>query len=89
MFANVSALALYFGCALAAWQLRRLDAAGRRAGILARLHGAVPWMACLVIAWLFTGVTAGEWIAFIAVLAVGSLIYALDGGRRARVATAS
>jgi amino acid transporter len=89
VLANVSALALYFGCALAAWQLRRLDAAAAEPGILARLHGAVPWMACLVIAWLFTGVTAGEWVAFIAVLAVGSLIYALDGGRRARVAAAS
>ena len=90
VLANVSALALYFGCALAAWQLRRLDPAAAAArGLLARLHGAVPWLACLVIVWLFTGVTASEWVAFIAVLAVGSLIHALRGGRRARVAGAT
>ena len=79
----MSALALYFGCALAAWQLRRRDtpAAGRR-GAIDRLHGAVPWLACLAIAWLFTGVTAGEWMAFAAVLAAGSLIYAIGGARR-------
>ena len=84
----MSALALYFGCALAAWQLRRLRSAappGRAS--LARLHGAVPWLACLVIAWLFTGVTAGEWVAFIVVLAVGIAIYAVRGGWR-RLATA-
>jgi hypothetical protein len=49
----------------------------------------VPCLACLVIAWLFTGVTAGEWVAFAAVLAAGSLIYMLDGGRRARLAVNS
>ena len=90
ILANVSGLALYFGCALAAWKLRQLDpvhAAGR--GMLTRLHGAVPWLACLVIAWLFTGVTAGEWLAFTGVLAGASAIYALRDGRRARVAPTS
>jgi len=89
VLANVSALTLYFGCALAAWRLRQLDPvpAGGRRSVLNRLHGAVPWLACLVIVWLFTGVTAGEWMAFTAVLVVGSLIYALDRGRRARLAT--
>jgi amino acid transporter len=89
VIANVSALALYFGCALAAWQLRRLDPVGAaERGVLARLHGAVPWLACLVIAWLFTGVTAGEWMAFIAVLAASSLVYALTRGGRARLGAA-
>ena len=89
VLANVSALALYFGCALAAWRLRRQDpqpAGGR--GVLDRLHGAVPWLACAVIAWLFTGVTAGEWAAFAAVIVVGSLIYAVSWTRRARLAAA-
>jgi len=91
VLANVSALALYFGCALAAWRLRSLDPvpAGGRRGVIAALHGAVPWLACLVIAWLFTGVTAGEWAAFAAVLAVGSLIYGLGSRRRAGVAAAA
>jgi amino acid transporter len=88
VLANVSALALYFACALAAWRLRRLLPEPAGSGMLGRLHGAVPWLACLVIAWLFTGVTPGEWAAFAAVLVAGSLIYALSSGRRTTVVAA-
>jgi len=86
VLANVSALVLYFGCALAAWQLRRLDPAPSARGLLARLHASVPYLACLVIAWLFTGVAAAEWLAFLVVLVAGSLIYALGIRRRASLA---
>ena len=76
IFANVSALALYFGCALAAWRLRRPGE-----------HGAgsiVPWLACAVIAWVLTGLTRDEWLAFGACLALASMVYVLTRGIRAR-----
>jgi len=61
ILANVSALALYLGCALAAWKL----GAGN----------IVPWLACGVIVWLLTGLTADEWFGFGACVAAGSLVY--------------
>ena len=61
--ANVAALVLYLGCAIASWRLGQSP--------------IVPVLACVVIAWLFTGVTLGEWIAFGATVAVASLIYAI------------
>jgi amino acid transporter len=65
ILANIAALALYFGCAVAAWKLR---------GSAAYL---TPWLACAVIIWLFTGVTRGEWLAFGGAIAVASLLYLL------------
>jgi amino acid transporter len=70
IFANVSALALYLGCALAAWRLRR-------GGV-----SVVPWLACGVIVWLLTGLTRDEWLGFGACLAAGSLVYLLTRRRR-------
>ena len=63
ILANVSALALYFGCALAAWRLRQRGVAWRRAVAFAcPLGGVVPWLACAVIVWLLTGLTpASGW----------------------------
>ena len=68
ILANVSALALYFGCALAAWKL----ATG--SGGLSRI---VPWLACAVIVWLLTGLTAAEWLGFGACVAAASIVYAI------------
>ena len=81
IFANVSALALYFGCALAAWRLRKPGEHG--AG------SAVPWLACGVIAWLLTGLTRDEWLGFGGCLALASLVYFFTLGVRgkARLAT--
>ena len=50
ILANVSALALYFGCAAAAWKIGQSP--------------IVPVLACGVIAWLLTGLTASEWLGF-------------------------
>lgn len=61
IFANVSALALYLGCALASWKLGQ--------------SAIVPLLACAVIVWLFTGLTLNEWIGFGACIAVASLVY--------------
>jgi basic amino acid/polyamine antiporter, APA family len=72
ILANVSALALYFGCALASWRLRQLEGAG-----LSGVNGVAPWLACGVIIWLLTGLTRDEWIAFAACLAAATPVYLL------------
>ena len=77
ILANVSALALYFGCALASWKLRQMNVvAGGRAF---NLPGAalVPWIACAVIVWLLTGVTSIEWLGFLICVVIASIIYAV------------
>ena len=61
IIANVAALALYLGCAAAAWKLGQSP--------------IVPLLACGVIAWLLTGVTIDEWLAFGACLVVASIVY--------------
>jgi amino acid transporter len=67
IFANICALALYFGCALAAWRLRS-----------SAVSAVVPWLACAVILWLFTGVTRGEWVAFAGCVAGATALYAIS-----------
>lgn len=61
VIANVAALALYLGCAAAAWKLGQSP--------------IVPLLACGVIAWLLTGVTLNEWLAFGACITIASLVY--------------
>lgn len=74
ILANVSALALYFGCALASWRLRTPGETGAGA--------VVPWLACAVIAWVLTGLTRDEWIGFGVCVAAASLAYAIARSRR-------
>lgn len=84
ILANVSALALYLGCALAAWRLRQtgvsLDGA---AAFRVPFGGVVPWLACGAILWLLTGLTRDEWLGFGALLGVASLVYVVTGRYRA------
>ena len=80
IFANASALALYLGCAVAAWRLRRLVPAAD--GMRLPIAGAAPWLAIPVIAWLLTGQTRNEWIAFGACMAAASALYLLARARR-------
>jgi basic amino acid/polyamine antiporter, APA family len=61
MLANVSALALYFGCAVAAWRL------GTRT--------TIPVLACAAIIGLVTGLNRNEWLAFAICVALASLVY--------------
>lgn len=75
ILANVSALALYLGCALAAWKLRALGIASGATGFRIPLGGIVPWLACAVIVYLLTGLTRDEWMAFAGCLVAGSLVY--------------
>jgi amino acid transporter len=77
ILANVSVLALYMGCALAAWQLRRMGIEGAGTGTAFRvpLAGITPWLACAVIAWLLTGLTSDEWLGFAVCVGLASLPY--------------
>ena len=68
ILANVSALALYFGCALAAWRLTR--------------SAVVPVLACGVILWLLTGLTGEEWLGFGVCVGLATLVYFATAGRR-------
>lgn len=61
VIANVAALALYLGCAIAAWKLGQSP--------------IVPILACGVIAWLLTGVSRGEWTGFGVCVAIATVIY--------------
>jgi len=84
ILANVSALALYFGCALASWRLRQMNVV--TGGGAFRIPGAafVPWIACAVIVWLLTGVTSVEWLGFVICVAVASMVYAVTRAARRR-----
>lgn len=83
LLANVSALALYLGCALASWKLRSTDVTiDGQTPFRMPLGGVIPWLTCLVIGWLLTGLARNEWIAFGACVALGSVIYVARSGQR-------
>ena len=75
ILANVSALALYFGCALASWRLRQMGVQGAGTAFKVPAAGVVPWLACAVIIWLLTGLTRDEWLGFVVCLAIASAAY--------------
>ena len=86
MLANICALALYFGCAAAAWRLR---ATGQPGGIDLPFARVVPLLAGLVILWLLTGVARDEWLAFVACVAAASIIYFATRQSRANTSPGS
>jgi len=76
LLANVSALVLYLGCALASWKLRSTGVTiNGQAPFRVPFGAVIPWVTCLVIAWLLTGLAQQEWMAFGACVAIGSLLY--------------
>ena len=64
ILANVSALALYLGCAIAAWRLRVAGSSRGDVGPRVPLAGVAPLLAVPVIVWLLTGLTRDEWIGY-------------------------
>jgi amino acid transporter len=94
ILANVSALVLYLGCALASWRLRQMgvqgDAATGSTGVTGPLapstglrdSGAVPWLATAVIVWLLTGLTGDEWLGFGVCILAASAVYAVTLRRK-------
>jgi APA family basic amino acid/polyamine antiporter len=83
ILANVSALALYLGCALAAWRLRAVETSPAGSG-RALVGRAAPYLAVPVIVWLLTGLSGDEWLGFGACLAIASAVYAVARGRSSR-----
>jgi basic amino acid/polyamine antiporter, APA family len=77
ILANASALALYFGCALASWRLRQRGVTGEGTPISIPGAAVIPWITCAVIAWLLTGLTSREWLGFVICVGIASLIYQL------------
>ncbi len=81
ILANVSALALYLGCALASWRLRQMGSRaeprspGNGSSSAALLMSAVPWLTVAVIGWLLSGLTPDEWIGFGICLAIATVVY--------------
>jgi amino acid transporter len=76
ILANISILVLYGTCCLATWQLRRRDVRGRGTPFRVPAPALVVMLACLIIGWMLTSVTAAEWIAFAIGLAVATAIFA-------------
>ena len=75
ILANVSTLLLYAMCCLATWQLRRRDIRSGGTPFKVPMPGLVIVLACLVIGWMLTSVTAGEWIALAVALAIGVVLF--------------
>jgi len=86
IIANVAALLVYFGCSVAAWQLRRRNVAA--GGIPFRVPGAavVPFLSCAMIIGLLSSITLPEWRVLGIVLVVASVLFVLTRKRRAAVA---
>jgi amino acid transporter len=75
IFANLSALMLYFLCAIAAYVLRKKDVRTDGEPFLAPGGALVPIAACLSLAWLFFETATGK--QFIALLIVLAIVFAL------------
>jgi APA family basic amino acid/polyamine antiporter len=83
VLANISGLVIYGACCLATWELRRRDVRAGGTPFKVPVPGLVIVLACLVIGWILTSVTAAEWLAFATALAVAAAIFALRRRRRA------
>lgn len=83
---NVAALLVYFGCSLAAWQLRRRGITA--GGTPFRVPGAavVPLLSCAMIIALLSSITLAEWRVLVLVLAAASVLFVLTRRRRAALA---
>jgi amino acid transporter len=74
ILANLSILVLYALCCIATWQLRRRDVRAGGTPFKVPAPALVILLACAVIGWMLTSVTAAEWGAFAIALAVAAVI---------------
>jgi len=86
IISNVAALLVYFGCSVAALQLRRRNV--QAGGIPFRVPGAavIPVLSCAMIVGLLSSITFAEWRVLILALAVASVLFVLTRRRRAAIA---
>jgi amino acid transporter len=82
ILANLTLLLLYGACCLAAWQLRRRGVQSGGVPFAGRGGAAAPLAACVVIAWMLTGIRAPEWAAMGVTLLVASVVYFVVRRRR-------
>ena len=89
IIANVALLMVYMGCALAAYQLRRLGI--RSGGTPFKIPGAavVPFLACAVIVTLLTSITTAEWVVIVEVVLVATVIFFVSRSNRQNIASPS
>ena len=85
ILANLSTLTLYAMSCLATWQLRRRDVRAGGTPFRVPAPGVVIVLALLVIGFMLTTVTLGEWAALAIAVAVAAALFAL---RRATAAPA-
>lgn len=86
IISNVAALLVYFGCSVAALQLRRRNV--QAGGIPFRVPGAsvIPVLSCAMIVGLLSSITFAEWRVLIVALAAASVLFVLTRRRRAAIA---
>jgi APA family basic amino acid/polyamine antiporter len=84
ILANLSVLVVYFGCCVAAWELRRRDVRGSGAPFRVPGGAAAPILACIVILGLLSSITGREWATFGAVASVAIALYFATRGRRGK-----
>jgi amino acid transporter len=84
ILANLTLLLLYGACCLAAWQLRRRGVRAGGVPFVVPGGGAAPIAACVVIAWMLTGIRAAEWAAMGVALLAASVVFLVAQQRRAR-----
>ena len=82
VLANLSALLLYAGCALANIPLRRRGIQDEGATPFSLPGGPlVPLLSCAVIAWLCTSITLEEWVKVGGTLAIATVLFLLTPKR--------
>jgi len=89
IISNVAALLVYFGCSVAAWQLRRRNV--QAGGIPFRVPGAavVPILSCVMIIGLLSSITLQEWSVLVLALVAASVLFVLTRKRRAALVAPS
>jgi len=76
VLANLSALLLYFACAVAGWELRRRGIKDEGSTPFSLPGGPlIPVLACVVITWLLTSITAAEWRSVGVVLSAATILF--------------
>lgn len=82
ILSNICVLLLYGACCAASWVLRRRGVQQGGTPFRVPLAGLVPWLACAVIAWMLTSITASEWLALAITLGAATLVFFGSRARR-------
>jgi amino acid transporter len=85
VIANGTVLLVYAGCCLAVLRLRRLGVQQSGTPFRAPFAAIIPVLAFLIVVWLLTSLSLGEWRWLIGILVVSTIIFTLTTpSRRAR-----